>query len=271
MLIRYGYDFTMSFPRPTPLVCLVSVHPDRESHLVAPERHETAPDLPVSTYRDVFGNRCRRFVAPAGNLRMTGGGLIRDNGRLDHVDPAAHEHPVEALPHDTLVFMLASRYCETDLMTQIAWDLFGSIAPGWARVQAIMDFVHGYITFDYAAARSTRTAFEAWQERRGVCRDFAHLAITFCRCLNIPVRYVNGHLGDIAVPVGPDPMDYAAWLEVFLEDRWWTFDPRNNSRRVGRIVIARGRDAADVPLVNSFGQHLLQSFQVVTEEVPQAA
>lgn len=271
MLIRYGYDFTLLCPQPTPLVCLVSADPELDHLMPMAERHETAPDLPVRIYRDGFGNRCRRLVAPAGEVRLIGTGMIRDSGVPDVIDPGAREHPVDSLPDDTLVFMLGSRYCETDVLVQTAWDLFGGLAPGWGRVQAIVETVHGHIAFDYAAARATRTAAEAWREGRGVCRDFAHLAIAFCRCLNIPARYVNGHLGDIGIPFSPDPMDYAAWMEVFLEGRWWTFDPRNNARRIGRIVVARGRDAADVPMVNSFGQHLLTGFKVVTEEVRETA
>ncbi len=271
MLIRYGYDFVLECTQPTPLVSMVSVHPEVEPRLVATERHETAPDLPVSTYLDGFGNRCRRLIAPAGELRMSGGGVVRDSGLIDDIDPSAAEILVEHLPDHTLVYTLGSRYCETDILMQAAWDLFGNVPPGWGRVQAICDHVHNRIAFSYAEARSTRTASQAWQEGRGVCRDFAHLAITFCRCLNIPARYVNGHLGDIGMPFSPDPMDYAAWIEVWIGGRWWTFDPRNNMRRIGRIVIARGRDAADVPMINSFGQHWLKSFTVVTEEVPEAA
>jgi transglutaminase-like putative cysteine protease len=198
---------------------------------------------------------------------MRGDGIIVDSGVPDMIAPAAPENPVAKLPDDVLVFLLGSRYCETDKLSQTAWDLFGAKSPGWTRVQAIADYVHERIKFGYAHARATRTALEAHEERVGVCRDFAHLLITFCRCLNIPARYVNGYLGDIGVPPDPAPMDFSAWVEVFLDNRWYTFDARHNEPRIGRIVVARGRDATDVPLINSFGPHVLKSFKVWTDEV----
>ncbi|AUX77618.1 transglutaminase-like protein [Sinorhizobium fredii] len=246
MLIRYGYEITLNFQQPTALVCLLSVHKDRAADIRVPETTFAAPDVPTSTYRDLFGNRCRRLVAPAGDLTIWGDATISDDGKPDKVLPAAQELPVPELPDDCLAYLMGSRYCETDRLSQSAWDRFGAVAPGWGRVQAICDFVHDHIRFDYTQARSTRTAFEVFHERVGVCRDFAHLAVTLCRCLNIPARYINGHLGDIGVQV-VDPMDFSAWIEVFLDDGWHTFDPRNNTPRVGRIVVARGRDAADVP------------------------
>jgi len=267
MLIRYGYEITLNCQQPTALVCLLSVHEDRAADIRVPETTFTAPDVPTSTYRDLFGNRCRRLVAPAGDLTIWGDATIEDDGKPDKVLPAAQELPVPELPDDCLAYLMGSRYCETDRLSQSAWDMFGAVTPGWERVQAICDFVHDHIRFDYMQARSTRTAFEVFHERVGVCRDFAHLAVTLCRCLNIPARYINGHLGDIGVPV-VDPMDFSAWMEVFLDDGWHTFDPRNNTPRVGRIVVARGRDAADVPLINSFGPHVLKSFRVWTYEVP---
>lgn len=266
MLIRYGYEIELTFPQPTALVCLLSIHDDRADDLQVPENTFTRPAVPVSTYHDLFGNRCRRLMAPAGDFMMWGDATIEDDGRPDRIVPGAKEVPVWALPDDTLGFLMGSRYCETDRLSQIAWDRFGAVEPGWARVQAVCDFVHGHIRFDYMKARATRTAFEAYEERVGVCRDFAHLAVTLCRCLNIPARYVNGYLGDIGVPV-VDPMDFSAWIEVFLDDGWHTFDPRNNTPRIGRIVIARGRDAADVPLINSFGPHVLKSFRVWTYQL----
>ena len=266
MLIRYGYEITLTCQQPTALVCLLSVHEDRAADIRVPETTFTTPDVHVSTYRDLFGNKCRRLVAPAGDLTMWGDATIEDDGRPDGIVPGARELPVPDLPDDCLVYLMGSRYCETDRLSQTAWDLFGKMPPGWSRVQAICDFVHNHIRFDYMQARSTRTAFEAFHERVGVCRDFAHLAVTFCRCLNIPARYVNGHLGDIGVPV-VDPMDFSAWMEVFLDGEWHTFDPRNNVPRIGRIVVARGRDAADIPLVNSFGPHVLKAFRVWTYEV----
>jgi transglutaminase-like putative cysteine protease len=197
---------------------------------------------------------------------MWGDATIEDAGKPDRVALNAQEVPVPNLPDDSLVYLMGSRYCETDRLSQIAWDIFGAVAPGWGRVQAICDFVHNHIRFDYMQARSTRTAFETYHERVGVCRDFAHLAVAFCRCLNIPARYVNGYLGDIGVPA-VDPMDFSAWIEVFLDGEWYTFDPRNNTPRIGRIVVARGRDAADIPLINSFGPHVLKAFRVWTYEV----
>lgn len=267
MLIRYGYEITLSCQQPTALVCLLSVHEDRAADIRVPETVVTIPDVQTSTYRDLFGNQCRRLVAPAGDLTIWGDATIEDDGKLDRVLPGARELAVPELPDDCLVYLMGSRYCETDRLSQTAWDMFGTIAPGWGRVQAICDFVHDQIRFDYMQARSTRTAFETFHERVGVCRDFAHLALTFCRCLNIPARYVNGHLGDIGVPV-VDPMDFSAWIEVYLDGEWHTFDPRNNVRRIGRIVVARGRDAADIPLINSFGPHVLKAFRVWTYEVP---
>lgn len=266
MLIRYGYEITMTFRQPTAMVCLLSVHEDRRGDIRAPETVLTTPEVLTTVYRDVFGNRCRRLVAPVGDFTIWGDATIEDSGEVDAFAPHAQEVPVADLPDECLLYLMGSRYSETDRLSQAAWDLFGNIAPGWTRVQAICDYVNGHIGFDYQQARSTRTAFEAFNERMGVCRDFAHLALTFCRCLNIPARYVNGHLGDIGVPV-VDPMDFSAWIEVFLGGRWYTFDPRNNKPRIGRIVIARGRDAADIPLVNSFGPHDLKSFRVWTYEV----
>ncbi|EJK86975.1 transglutaminase family protein [Rhizobium sp. AP16] len=266
MLIRYGYEMTLTCQQPTALVCLLSVHDDRAADIRAPETVFTIPDVPTSTYHDLFGNRCLRLVAPVGDLTIWGDATIEDDGKTDRILPDAREVPVSDLPDDCLVYLMGSRYCETDRLSQFAWDTFGATTPGWARVQAICDFVHGHIRFDYMQARSTRTAFETFHERVGVCRDYAHLAVTLCRCLNIPTRYVNGHLGDIGVPV-VDPMDFSAWMEVFLDGTWHTFDPRNNKPRIGRIVVARGRDAADIPLINSFGPHVLKAFRVWTYEV----
>jgi len=270
MLIRYGYDITITCPQPTPIVCLLSLHEERTADVRAPETVVTTPFVPTSTYRDMFGNVCRRLVAPAGDLAIWGDGMVIDSGAVDIVDWGAGEIPVAGLPDECLVYLMGSRYCETDRLSQIAWDLFGNVSPGWSRVQAICNFVNGHITFGYQNARATRTAFEAYQERVGVCRDYAHLAIALCRCMNIPARYINGYLGDIGVPI-VDPMDFSAWMEVYLGGRWLTFDPRNNIPRIGRIVVARGRDAADVPLINSFGPHVLKSFRVWAYEVTDQA
>lgn len=266
MLIRYGYDITVSCAQPTPMISLLALHEDRARDVRVAEQIVTTPPVDIRTYRDLYGNLCRRFVAPTGDFSLWGDGTVEDDGLPDQVDWSAGEVPVADLPDACLVYLLGSRYCETDHLSQIAWDIFGSVAPGWGRVQTICDFVHRHITFDYMSARATRTANEAFHERIGVCRDFAHLAIALCRCMNIPARYVNGYLGDIGVPI-LDPMDFSAWIEVYIGNRWVTFDPRNNVPRVGRIVVARGRDAADVPLINSFGPHVLKAFRVWTYDV----
>jgi len=267
MLIRYGYEMTFVCPKPTPMICQLDVHPSLAVRIRRETPFSATPHVASTLYADLFGNRCRRFVAPQGRLTISCGGDIEDGGLPDATAWGAPEIPVPDLPDESLLYLVGSRYVETDRLSQVAWDLFGTVAPGWSRVQAICDFVNRHITFGYADARSTRTAYEAYQERIGVCRDFAHLAIAFCRCMNIPARYVNGYLGDIGVPPDVNPGDFSAWIEVFLGDRWHTFDPRNNKPRIGRILIARGRDAADIPLVNSFGPHVLENFRVWTDEV----
>ena len=269
MLIRHGYEITFGCEQPTAMVTQLSVHDERLGDVRAPEVFFTTPAIPTSTYHDLFGNTCRRFVAPAGDLTLWSDSIIEDSGAVDPYVPGAIQHDVGDLPDDCLIYLMGSRYCDTDRLSQIAWDLFQGTAPGWARVQAICDFVHRHIVFNYQNARVTRTAWDAYEEQTGVCRDFAHLAVAFCRCMNIPARYVNGYLGDIGVPV-VDPMDFSAWMEVYLGGRWRTFDPRNNIPRIGRIVISRGRDAADVAMVSSFGPHLLKGFRVWAYEVDSA-
>jgi transglutaminase-like putative cysteine protease len=266
MLIRFGYDITVHCEAPTPMVCLMDVRPEHHEDMVSEEQVVTTPHVPTHTYVDMFGNVCRRFTAPPGNFSIWADGVFRDSGLHDPLHEDAAEVAVEDLPDDSLAFLVGSRYCETDMLSQTAWSLFGNIKPGWYRVQAVCDYVHSHLTFGYENARATRTAMEAYEEGVGVCRDYAHLAITFCRCMNIPARYVNGHLGDIGVPI-LDPMDFSAWMEVYLGGQWMTFDPRNNTPRIGRIQVARGRDAADVPLINSFGPHTLKSFRVWTYDV----
>jgi transglutaminase-like putative cysteine protease len=266
MLIRFGYEIVINSWSSTPIVTELSIEDRRHADVRVPEVFYTNPEVETSTYRDVFGNLCRRFIAPPGDLMFMSDCVIEDSGEVDVVSPDAEQVPVSALPDDALLYLMGSRYCETDRLSQIAWNLFGGTTPGWARVQAICDFANQRIAFDYQNARSTRTAYEAYEEQTGVCRDYAHLAIALCRCMNIPARYVNGYLGDIGVPVR-DPMDFSAWMEVYLGDRWWTFDPRNNTPRIGRIVLARGRDAADVAMLTSFGSHILNRFKVWTFEV----
>ena len=267
MLIKYGFQTTISVPKPTPMIAMLEVHSERSGDIQSETPFLTTPQVPTTVYIDRFGNRCRRLLAPAGDVTFQLEGTLFDTGDRERVVPHAAEVPVEKLPPNVLEFLVGSRYCETDRMSQTAWDLFGNVAAGWPRVQAIADYVHDHLAFGYEHARATRTAFEAHEEGIGVCRDFAHLMITFCRCLNIPARYVNGYLGDIGVPPDPAPMNYSAWVEAFLANRWYAFDARHNEPRIGRIVVARGRDAADVPLINSFGQHTLKAFAVVTEEV----
>ncbi len=266
MLLRCGYEIAVTCEQPTAMVTMLSVHPDRAADIRRPETVLTTPDTPTSTYLDLFGNRCLRFVAPVGDFEIWGDVTVEDDGQPDAADWSAQELPVADLPDDCLAYLAGSRYCETDRLSQTAWDLFGNVQPGWGRVQAISDYVHGHLTFDYDQPRSTRTALDAYHERVGVCRDFAHLTIALCRSLNIPARYVNGHLSGIGRPIN-DLIDFHAWVEVWLGGRWHTFDPRYNEPRVGRIVLARGRDAADIPLLNSFGPHQLQRFRVWTYEV----
>ena len=268
MQIRVGYELRYTFPQPTPMILTLSVHYSRVSDLVRPDYMVTEPAVPIRSYRDGFGNWCSRLVAPAGNLRITTDTIIYDRGEPDIVAPWAQQIPTEALPEETLVYLLGSRYCQTDQLSNLAWSLFGSAPTGWGRVQAICDFVHRHIKFGYQFARPTKTAWEAYNEGAGVCRDYAHLALTLCRCMNIPARYCTGYLGDIGVPPMDAPMDFAGWFEAYLGGEWYTFDPRNNTPRIGRILIARGRDAADVAINTTFGPNTLDSFLVRTEEVP---
>ena len=270
MLIRFGYDITVTCAQDTPMICMMSLRDESRDHL----RHQvgvmTTPAVPTTVYRDLFGNTCRRFMAPAGVFSVRSDSTIDTTPNPDPLHPSARETAIADLPDEVLIYLLGSRYCETDKLSQIAWDMFGNTPPGWGRVQAICDYVHNHIRFDYMQARATRTAYDGWIERVGVCRDFAHLAVALCRCMNIPTRYVNGYIPDIGVPI-TGPMDFCAWIEVFLDGRWHTFDPRNNIRRIGRVVVAYGRDAADVPLIHSFGPHILNAFRVWADEVPPSA
>jgi transglutaminase-like putative cysteine protease len=270
MLIRLGYDIRFGIPAPVPLVALLSVHPSREKDLLEPDNLVVEPGVEVDQYFDSFGNRCSRFVAPPGTLRLSGSSLIEDSGDPDPVYPDAREIPVEELPTETLIHLLGSRYCEVDLMLDIAGQLFNATPRGWPRVAAICEWVYENVTFGYNFARHTKTALDVYKERQGVCRDFQHLAITFCRCMNIPARYATGYLGDIGVPLSDTPMDFSAWFEVYLENRWWTFDARHNKPRIGRVLMATGRDAADVAITTSFGTSNLTQFTVVTDEVVNA-
>jgi transglutaminase-like putative cysteine protease len=266
MLIRLGYEIGISCQQPTPMVVSLDLHPDRRADIRWQSGVTSRPMLPMRTYMDQFGNRCRRLVAPEGELTVRYDAVVEDCGAPDPVVEYAGEVPVDLLPPETLVYLLGSRYCETDHLSATAWRLFGGVKPGWSRVQAICDYVHDRISFGYGYARSSRSASQAFEERVGVCRDFAHLAITFCRALNIPARYATGYLGDINVPPDPAPMDFSAWFEVYLEGGWHTFDARHNVPRTGRVVVARGRDATDVPILHTFGPHQLAKFEVWTYE-----
>ncbi|MDX1428659.1 MAG: transglutaminase family protein [Rhodothermales bacterium] len=248
------------------MLLAVNVHFSRVSDLVRPDHITTSPTIPITGYRDSFGNWCTRMVAPAGELKISSDALIEDDRLPDPQEPDAQQHAVEALPAETLVYLLGSRYCETDRLSERAWQLFEHSAPGWARVKAICDFVHQHIAFGYQHARASKTALEALNEGAGVCRDFTHLAVAFCRCMNIPARYCTGYLPDIGVPAS-EPMDFAAWFEAFLGGRWHVFDPRNNVPLIGRVLIAQGRDAADVPISNAFGPNVLKHFRVWADEV----
>ena len=253
MRIRAGYDIAFTMSQHTPMILMLTVHPSRAKDLLTEQKLLTAPKIPLREYRDMFGNVCTRIMAPPGVVEFKADFEIYDSGKPDEVVPNARQHPIEELPDDALVFLLGSRYCDTQSLSDFAWRTFGASKPGWARVQAICDFVHNHIKFGYPYARADRTASDAYRERVGVCRDFAHLAITLCRCMNIPARYCTGYLGDIGVPPDTAPMDFSAWFEVFLDGRWLTFDARHNRPRIGRILIAYGRDAADVAISTSFG------------------
>jgi transglutaminase-like putative cysteine protease len=267
MLIRLGYDIQFDLPLDVFFIGLVNVHPSRVQDLREPDELTVEPAAPVTRYIDSFGNRCAKFLARKGPLRLYNSTLIEDSGDPDPVNRAAREMPVDSLPKETLIYLLGSRYCEVDLLSDFAARMFGGLPRGWQRVQAVCDWVQNHITFGYGYARSTRTALEVFNERVGVCRDFQHLAATLCRCLNIPARYATGYLGDIGVPPAPSPMDFSAWFEVYLENRWWTFDARHNTPRIGRVLMATGRDAADAAITTSFGCANLTNFEVVTEAV----
>jgi transglutaminase-like putative cysteine protease len=270
--IRAGYDIAFQCFQETPMVLMLSIEPARLGDLLSEHRIRFSPDIAARDYVDMFGNTCTRIVAPPGLLEIRNEFLIADSGLPDEVAPQARQLEVGALPDEVLIYLLGSRYCDTEKLSNQAWSLFGGVMPGWQRVQAICDYAHDRISFGYHHARSDRTASEGHEERIGVCRDFAHLAVTLCRCMNIPARYCTGYLGDIGVPIDPAPMDFSAWFEVYLDGRWFTFDARHNHPRIGRIVMARGRDAADVAISTNFGGVQLVRFSVVTDEVtsPQA-
>ncbi len=266
MLIKLGFDIEFELRGPTPMVLMLFVHPSRVDDRRAPEELRVEPQMPVTYFSDLFGNRCARLLAPAGNIRLSLETLIEDSGEPDRQSPDAVQHPIEDLPDETLAFLLPSRYCEVDKLTDVAWQLFGNTPPGWERVKAICTWVHNHITFGYHFAHHSKSAFDVYETGQGVCRDFSHLALTFCRCMNIPARYATGYMGDIGVPLVL-PMDFSGWFEVYLGDRWHTFDARHNKPRIGRVVMAVGRDAAEVALTTNFGSATLKNFFVLSEEM----
>jgi transglutaminase-like putative cysteine protease len=270
LLIHIGYELVFYCAQDTPMILMVNVHHSRAADVVTPDILITDPVIPINTYRDGFGNWCTRIVAPAGRISLKSTGVVRDSAKPDAVTPSAEQHALQDLPQEALVFLLGSRYCETDLLSNEAWARFGQTPPGWPRVHAICDFVHNHIAFDYQQARATRTACEAFNDGVGVCRDYTHLAIAFCRCMNIPARYCTGYLGDMGTPPPYGVPDFAAWFEVYLGGAWHTFDPRNNVPRIGRVLIARGRDATDVAITTTFGPNTLESFTVWTDEIAES-
>jgi transglutaminase-like putative cysteine protease len=265
--IRAGYDIAFQCFQDTPMTLMLSIDPARAGDLLSEHKIQFSPNIPSRDYVDMFGNTCTRIVAPAGLIEIRNDFLISDSGLPDDVAPGARQLDVGDLPDEVLVYLLGSRYCDTEKLSPLAWSLFGGVTPGWQRVQAICDYAHERICFGYQHARCDRTASEGHAERVGVCRDFAHLAVTLCRCMNIPARYCTGYLGDIGVPLDPAPMDFSAWFEVYLDGRWFTLDARHNHPRIGRIVMARGRDAADVAISTTFGTTQLVKFSVITDEV----
>jgi transglutaminase-like putative cysteine protease len=266
MQIKIGYEIIFDCPKQTPIILSLNVHYSRVSDLVAPDHVLTTPSVPIEYYRDIYGNWLCRLVAPKGQIRLYSDAIINDSGKQDTWPVTANKYAVEDLPNETLVFLLGSRYCETELFGELAWKQFGHISSGLECVNNICNFVHNHITFDYSKARATKTAWDVYNEGEGVCRDYTHLAITLCRCVNIPARYCMGYLSDIGVPPPHGLMDFAAWMEVYLEGGWHVFDPRNNKPCIGRIPLAKGRDAADVAISNSFGPNELKLFKVWTDE-----
>jgi transglutaminase-like putative cysteine protease len=267
MDIKVGFEIAHAAINPTPMVIMLSIHPSRRADIIGEEIIVADPEVPIRFYHDSFGNICGRLMAPAGGVTLRGSALVRDSGLPDIVAPEAQQHAIDELPDDILLYLMASRYCETDRLTDVAWNLFGHTEPGWSRVAAILTFVHNHITFGYQHAHYMNSAHDVYASGTGVCRDFAHLALTFCRCMGIPARYCTGYMGDIGIPVDPNPMDFSGWFEVYLSGRWYTADARHNKPRIGRILMGTGRDAADVALTTSFGRMDLTKFVVISDEV----
>ena len=271
MHIRIGYDLSFEVAQPTAMQLMLYVHPDQAAALQRPERIVVEPDTVVEDFVDWFGNRAARIVAPAGLVRISYDNVIFDGGGHDVPIQGLRLTPLHEMPPECWRYLFASRYCEVDRMVHVAWDLFARTPESWERVQAVLDWVHGNVAFGYQFARPTKTAFDVYTERQGVCRDFQHLAITFLRALSIPARYVTGYLGDIGVPGSPSPMDFSAWAEAYVGGAWRTIDARHNQPRIGRVLMARGRDAVDVALTTAFGSAILKEFSVRADELPAAA
>jgi transglutaminase-like putative cysteine protease len=267
MEIRVGFEITYYSINPTPMVTMLSIHPSRYGDIVGTEKITTEPNVPITYYRDIYGNVCGRLVAPAGGITFRGDTLVRDSGQPDQVVPAAKQHPIDELPDECLLYLMASRYCETDKLTDVAWSLFGNTEPGWDRVQTIIAFVHNHVKFGYEHAHHMKSAHDVYAQGNGVCRDYAHLALTFCRCMGIPARYCTGYMGDIGIVPDGSVMDFSGWFEVYLSGRWYTCDARHNKPRIGRILMGTGRDAADVALTTSFGRMDLVKFFVISDEI----
>ena len=270
MDIKVGFEIAYTAAQPTPMVVMLNIHPSRQADIIGKETVVAEPDVPIRFYQDSFGNICGRLVAPAGGVTLKGRALVRDYGLPDEVMPDAQQLPIEQLPNELLLYLMPSRYCETDKLTDIAWSLFGKTEPGWKRVCAIAEFVHHHVTFGYEHAHHMKSAQDVYEQKTGVCRDFAHLALALCRCMGIPARYCTGYMGDIGIPPEPEPMDFSGWYQAYLSGQWYTFDARHNVPRIGRILVGRGRDAADVPLSTSFGQTTLTHFKVYTDELRDA-
>ena len=271
MYIRIGYEFQFDLAAPTHMVLMLHTHTERTHLLQRPERIHVEPEIRLDDFTDSFGNRSARLMAPAGKLKIWYDNVVWDSGQKEPIIDGLRLHTLEELPNDLIRYLMGSRWCEVDRLSQMAWDLFGKTPLTWERVQAVMDWVHGHVEFGYKYARPTKTAMDVCNEKQGVCRDFQHLAITMLRALNVPARYATGYLGDIGVPYNPAPMDFSAWFEVYLGNRWYTLDGRHNTPRIARVLMARGRDATDVALTTSFGPTRLEKFSVWTDEVPQEA
>jgi transglutaminase-like putative cysteine protease len=270
MRIRVGCEFQYDSAGPTPTVWQVRPRADPAQRL-AFESWSTWPSLSRSSYHDAYGNVCDRLTLPPGPTLLRYDAHVEVPEVFDDADDGARQVPVESLPDEAMIFLLPSRFCLSDVLRDRAWDLFGETEPGWPRVVAVCDWVHQNVRFQRGSSNPLTSALDVWDSRTGVCRDFAHLGLTLCRSLNIPARYVFGYLPDVGVPLPHETMDFCAWFEAYLENRWWTFDPRNNVPRIGRVVIGRGRDALDVAMVTTYGAPILQKMTVWADEIDDQA